>query len=254
MASTSPSIMATFRTRPLLLLLLSTLLASTHAHGGHDKIPEGAVISHDPIDGTLWTHILIQSLAFGVIFPTGMVLGLAKSRWHVPVQVVGTVVAIPGYFLGHAHKGRQFSHNVHASFANWLMFLLFLQVAMGVILKLHIEKGFLGKVRRIVVKGHGILGCAMPLVSWIQMLFGGIASQGFCFGEHTGQCLAHFIMGSAFIAYGIVLTILLVNGQALMARSGRSQEFYDSMAIATWGRLTSTGPRACGRSIITTAS
>ena len=42
-------------------------------------------------------------------------------------------------------------------------------------------------------------------------------------------------MGSAFIAYGIVLTILLLNGQALLARSGRSQEFYDSLVIALWG-------------------
>ena len=177
----------------------------------------------------------MQSLTFGIIFPTGMVLGLVRSRWHVPVQVAGTVVAIPGYFLGHAHKGRQFGHNVHASFANWLMLLLAIQVAMGIVLRLHIEKGILGRVRPWVVKGHGILGGIMPVVSWVQMLFGGIASQGFCQGDHLGQCLAHFIMGSAFIAYGIVLTILLLNGQALLARSGRSQEFWDSLVIAIWG-------------------
>ena len=164
-----------------------------------------------------------------------MVLGLARSRWHVPVQILGVTIAIPGYFLGHAHKGRQFAKNAHAGFANWLMFILIAQVAMGVVLKLHIEKGFLGKVRRVVVKGHGILGCMVPILAWVQFLFGGIASQGFCRADHLGQCLAHFIMGSAFIAYGIVLTILLLNGQALLARSGRSQEFWDSLVISLWG-------------------
>jgi hypothetical protein len=67
------------------------------------------------------------------------------------------------------------------------------------------------------------------------MLFGGIASQGFCHADHTGQCAAHFIMGSAFIGYGIVLTLLLLNGQAWLARRGRSQEFYDSIVISIWG-------------------
>ncbi len=228
--------MATFRTRPVIATALCCILASTTlAHGGHDKIPEGHAISHDPIDTTLWLHILIQCTAWGIIMPTGMVLGLIRSRWHVPTQILGAVIAIPGYFLGHAHKGRQFSHNAHASFANWLMLLLVIQLSTGIILKLHIEKGFLGRLRGWVVKSHGILGCVMPVATWVQFVFGGIAAQGFCQADHTGQCAAHFIMGSAFIAYGIVLTILLLNGQALLARSGRSQEFFDSLVISAWG-------------------
>ena len=225
--------MATFRTRPILAVLALAALAA--AHGGHEKVPEGDAISTDPIDGTLWAHILIQSLGWGVVLPTGMVLGLVRSRWHVPVQVLGVAITIPGYFLGHAHGGRQFGTNAHAKFANLLAFLLVVQTVMGVLLKLHIEKGIMGKIRRVVVKSHGVLGALMPILTWVQFLFGGIASQGYCQGEHTGQCAAHFIMGSAFIAYGIVLTILLLNGQALLARSGRSQEFFDSLVIAVWG-------------------
>jgi hypothetical protein len=75
----------------------------------------------------------------------------------------------------------------------------------------------------------------MPVVSWAQMLFGGITALGFCQDDHMGQCLAHFIMGSAFIAYGILLTILLLVGQFWLRRSGRSQEFFDSLIIAAWG-------------------
>lgn len=106
---------------------------------------------------------------------------------------------------------------------------------MGIYLKLHLEKGINGKIRRFVKIGHGFLGKALPVFSWTQMLFGGITALGFCQGDHIGQCLAHFIMGSAFIAYGALLTILLLVGQLWLRRTGRSQEFFDSAVIAAWG-------------------
>ena len=115
------------------------------------------------------------------------------------------------------------------------MLMLVVQVALGVYLKLHLERGINGKIRRFVVIGHGIIGKALPIVTWVQFLFGGITAMGFCRADHTGQCLAHFIMGSAFIAYGILLTILLLVGQLWIRRTGRSQEFFDSLVIAAWG-------------------
>lgn len=139
------------------------------------------------------------------------------------------------FFMGHAHKGRQFAKNIHAAFANSLMLMLVIQVVLGAYLKLHLNKGINGRIRRYVVLGHGVLGKVMPIVSWVQMLFGGITALGFCRGDHLGQCLAHFIMGSAFIAYGILLTILLLVGQYWLRRTGRSQEFFDSLVIAAWG-------------------
>lgn len=164
-----------------------------------------------------------------------MVLGIVKSRWHVPVQILATGLAVLGYFLGHLHKGRQFAPNVHAKFANILMLMLVAQIVMGVYLRLHLERGINGKIRRGVIMGHGVLGKVMPVAAWVQMLFGGIVSLGFCRGDHTGQCLAHFIMGSAFIGYGILLTILLLVGQIWLKRTNRSQEFFDSLIIAVWG-------------------
>lgn len=198
-------------------------------------IPDGRAVSADPIDSILWIHILMQILTFGVIFPTGMVLGVVKNRWHVPVQVLGTVLAIIGYFLGHLHKGRAFAPTAHGHFSNILMLMLAGQVVLGIYLRLHLTKEINGKVRGIVVKGHSILGKIMPVASWLQMLFGGIAALGYCRGDHLGQCLAHFIMGSGFISYGILLTILLLVGQGWLRRTGRSQEFFDSTIIAAWG-------------------
>ncbi|KAI1114291.1 hypothetical protein F5Y14DRAFT_189441 [Nemania sp. NC0429] len=219
------------------LLLLLAALPPAFAHD-HDsgKIEDGKTISDAPIDTILWIHIFIQMAAWGVIFPLGMVLGMVKSRWHVPLQVVGTALAIVGYFIGHRHKGREFRHdNVHSKFALPISLMLGAQVVLGIYLKLHLEKGIHGKIRRVAKLGHGILGKALPIFAWAQMLFGGITALGFCQGEHVAQCLAHFIMGSAFIAYGILLTILLLVGQLWLKRTGRSQEFFDSAVITAWG-------------------
>lgn len=217
------------------VLTLLLLVNAVRGHGDHKKLPEGQAISVDPIDATLWIHIILMTVSFGLIFPTGMVLGIIRSRWHVPVQVLGTIIATLAYFLGHMHGGRAFAHNIHASFANSLMLMLIVQIVLGVYLKLHLEKGVHGKIRPYMVTVHGVVGKVMPLVSWIQMLFGGITALGFCRKDHLGQCLAHFIMGSAFIAYGIMLSILLLVGQFWLRRTGRSQEFFDSLVITIWG-------------------
>ncbi|KAK4157565.1 hypothetical protein C8A00DRAFT_11658 [Chaetomidium leptoderma] len=207
-------------------------------HGGHevDKIPEGETISLEPLDTTLWVHILVQTLAFGILFPLGMVLGMVKSRWHVPLQIFSTLLALLGYALGHLHRGRQFHpKNVHAMAATPLFFLMIGQVVAGIYLKLHLEKGIHGRIRPAIRLVHSINGKAFPVYAWVQMVFGGITALGFCQGDHLGQCLAHFIMGGAFIAYGILLTILLLVGQLWLRRTGRSQEFFDSAVIAAWG-------------------
>lgn len=210
-------------------------MASGHDHH-EDQIPEGATISVEPLDTTLWLHIFLQTFVFGILFPTGMVLGIVKSRWHVPLQVLATALALLGYALGHLHKGRQFvSNNVHASFANILFLMMLAQVVLGIYLKLHLEKGFQGRIRPFFRILHSINGKAFPLAAWVQMVFGGITALGFCQGDHLGQCLAHFIMGSAFIAYGVLLTIVLLVGQLWLRRTGRSQEFFDSAVIAAWG-------------------
>lgn len=134
------------------------------------------------------------------------------------------------------HGGREFlPSNVHAHFGDWVYFQMFAQIIVGVYLRLHLDKGIHKRVRPVIRIVHSINGKTFPVVAWTQMLFGGITALGFCQGDHLGQCLAHFIMGSAFIAYGILLTIAMLVGQLWIRRTGRSQEFFDSVVIAAWG-------------------
>ncbi|TFY56841.1 hypothetical protein EVJ58_g7391 [Rhodofomes roseus] len=209
----------------LLALVLPTL-----AHEHHDELTEEQ--SSAPIDAILWLHICVQALVWGVLFPTGMVLGLSRSRWHVPLQSVGFLLTIGGYILGHSHGGRAFLAGVHGTMANIMLIPIALQLALGIYLKLHIQERTL---RPYAVVAHGIVGKAYPVIGWTQMLFGAITVRGYCRGGHLGQCLAHYIMGSGFIAYGIIIAILLLVGETWIRRSGRSPEWWDSWVIMLWG-------------------
>jgi hypothetical protein len=106
------------------------------------------------------------------------------------------------------------------------------QLLLGGYLKLHIHEQSL---RPWAVRVHGVVGKSYPVLAWTQMLFGAITFRGYCRGGHLGQCLAHYIMGSGFIAYGTIMAILLVVGEAWVRRSGRSPEFWDSWVIMLWG-------------------
>ncbi|KAK9468295.1 hypothetical protein V1512DRAFT_234956 [Lipomyces arxii] len=221
--------------RGSIALLVAAVAVTAHEHD-ESEIPEGEYISVEPIDSILWVHIVMMMIAFGLVFPVGMVLGMTHHRLHVPLQVTGGVLAIVAYFLGHHHKGREFSSdNIHSKFAPVLMSLMFAQIFIGGFLKLHYERGVFRVIRKVAVTVHGVAGKAMPVAAWVQMGFGGITVLGFCHESHLGQCLAHGIMGSAFIGYGCVLAIMMLVGQAWLARTGRSQEFFDSAVITAWG-------------------
>ncbi|CCM02659.1 uncharacterized protein FIBRA_04763 [Fibroporia radiculosa] len=214
----------------ILFSVLLALVFPVAAHEHHDELTEEQ--ANAPIDMILRLHIIVQIAVWGFLFPTGMVLGLSRSRWHVPLQSVGFALTAAGYILGHSHGGRAFLAGVHGTMANVMFVPIALQLTLGVYLKLHIHERSL---RPWAVRLHGVVGKAYPVLGWTQMLFGAIAARGYCRGGHLGQCLAHYIMGSGFIAYGTIMAIMLLVGEAWVRRSGRSPEWWDSWVIMLWG-------------------
>lgn len=150
----------------------------------------------------------------------------------IAFKSAGFAITAGGYILGHAHRGRQFLKSAHGTFSTIIFLPIIAQLALGVYLKLHIHERTL---RPWAVRAHGIVGKAYPIIGWVQMLFGAIAFRGYCRGGNLGQCLAHYIMGSGFIAYGTIMAIMMVVGEAWVRRSGRSPEFWDSWVITLWG-------------------
>ncbi|KAJ7614655.1 hypothetical protein DFH06DRAFT_1240565 [Mycena polygramma] len=216
-----------------LVYTLISLLAFINFARGHEHDGE---LSEDelnrPTDAILWIHIFLQAAVWGVLFPIGMVLGITRSRWHVPVQSTGLVLTAGGYFLGHSHGGRMFLPSAHRTFASVLFVPIAAQVVLGVYLKLHIHER---SIRPWAVRLHGVVGKAYPVLAWTQMLFGAIAYRGYCRDDYLGQCLAHYIMGTGFISYAVIMAIILLVGEAWVRRSGRSPEWWDSWVIMLWG-------------------
>ncbi|KAF8654668.1 hypothetical protein AX16_003485 [Volvariella volvacea WC 439] len=212
------------------LFLASTLIFYARAHPHHDQPSEEQ--SNAPIDVILWLHMIVQASVWGVLFPIGMVLGITRSRWHVPLQSVGFLATFAGYIFAHNHKGRQFSHSFHGTFANILYAPIFGQLFLGIYLKLHIHEE---TIRPYAVVAHGILGKSYPLLGWTQMVMGAATLGGYCRGGALGQCLAHYIMGSGFIGYAVIMAILLLVGEQWIRRKGQSPEWFDSWVIMLWG-------------------
>lgn len=56
------------------------------------------------------------------------------------------------------------------------------QFILGVYLKLHLEKSFHGRIRPLLTKVHKVLGTSIPVIGYVQIVLGVIASLGFCYG------------------------------------------------------------------------
>lgn len=216
-------------------LAVSLCVALVHAHGSHGHAPPPPDVARAPVDFWLGLHIALEALSWAVLFPLAMVLGLVRHRLHVPLSITAVTISFVGFIFGSNHGGRQFSHTVHGTFA-WLLFVvLVVQAVCGIYLKLHLKWALERRVRPVVLTVHGVLGRAFPVIGWTQMVFGAATLQYWCNGGHLGQCLAHYIMGSAFVAYSIILLIMLKVAVAWLERTGCSQEFIDSWVILLWG-------------------
>ncbi|CCE80283.1 Piso0_003396 [Millerozyma farinosa CBS 7064] len=107
----------------------------------------------------------------------------------------------------------------------------------------------------ITTKIYKALSFVVVLTGWVRVCMAPVALFGFCYGIHTGQCIAHGIMGSAFILYGFLLVVVLVvpwirlhshpsvNGNPNV----RSQEFYDSTVMCVWGIVNTFTEHRWGR-------
>lgn len=78
---------------PTALLLCLAIPAAAHEH--HEELTEEQTSA--PVDAILWIHIFLQAAIWGILFPTGMVLGMTKSRWHVPLQVRSPLLPTPNH-------------------------------------------------------------------------------------------------------------------------------------------------------------
>lgn len=119
-------------------LLVLLPLISAHEHGGPMVVYDGSssfrndlvIINHclpyfeftinflfspQPMDNTLKLHIAIQTLSWGILFPFGMVMGINRSKYHVPFQSITILCTLFASYLAHHHQGREFYETAHST-------------------------------------------------------------------------------------------------------------------------------------------
>lgn len=94
---------------------------------------------------------------------------------------------------------------------------------------------------------HRGLSFIVVLTGWVKVCLAPVALFGFCRDKHTGQCIAHGVMGSAFVLYGFVYSLVLVIPWIRKSESKYSQDFIDSCVMCAWGVVNTFTEHRWGR-------
>lgn len=96
--------------------------------------------------GLFYSHVAFMTIGFWCLMPMGIMLGVAKSNLHVPIQILTVIFAMFGFFFGklYGHSAPHlYQGNVHHSLG-WVLFALLITQVVG---------GFVRKISN-AIKNH----------------------------------------------------------------------------------------------------
>lgn len=230
--------------------LSSLVFLLARAYADDDHMDMGDPVEFHPINAGSKTFHWILTLALLLILPSiSSALAFAnRLHWSVLLQFVCTGYSVfESLFLDFPDNVDNHENRTSKGTSWFLSFLLGFTIFLGtfingsniVINKFypHLSTNEYG----ITYKIYKTASFLTVLVGWVRVCMAPVALFGFCYGKHTGQCIAHGIMGSSFIFYGFVLSFVLVipwiRKHHLLNPNftGKSQEFYDSTLMCVWG-------------------
>lgn len=214
---------------------------------GEEMDHHSAVSFEVYISFMLVVHLLAACIAYGVVYPYAFACKQAgmKQR-HLILQIVGAVLGVVAFLAGHvtgiAHYNSWYC-DIGIVFS-WAI------SAGSLLLMVYVPKGILSHLRRVINIAHTACSTVQPLICWVTTGLSVISLLQYCGsdGDHTGQCLAHGIMGTAFVVYGVILLVMMYCGERFLARVNRSQEYFDAMVIMIWGIINTFTEHRWGQS------
>ncbi|KAG7666120.1 uncharacterized protein J8A68_000376 [[Candida] subhashii] len=237
------------------LLPLFTLLSYVLADGSDDHMMDmdSERVEFHPVNAGSKSFHWILSLFILLIIPSiSAVFAFAnRLNWSLLLQYISTAYSIfESMFLAFPDSDNH--ENRTSKGTSWFLSLLLgVTIFLGTLINgsnLIINKFYphWAKGRNehsgIIYNTYRTLSFVSVLVGWVRVCMAPVALFGFCYGKHTGQCIAHGIMGSAFIFYSFVLSLVLVipwirthQLQNSPEAKYKSQEFFDSTVMCAWG-------------------
>ncbi|KAH3901541.1 Ytp1p SCDLUD_003038 [Saccharomycodes ludwigii] len=228
---------------PSVLLIMSILLSKVRGHemAGMDDTDD--LTFPDIVDfGPKMTHWLLSVFFLLLLssFSTSLAFS-SKTHASVLVQTIITIYAFFEKFLLRFPDNDGIENRVSRCFG-WI----FLSISITTLFfgSLASGTGLLSKYKKInslssklgtkvLVYIHRALSLVLIWIGWIKVCLAPVALFGFCRGGSTGQCIAHGIMGTSFVIYGFVYSMVLVVPWIRLANY--SQDHVDSWIIMIWG-------------------
>ncbi|CCK70747.1 Ytp1p KNAG_0F00780 [Huiozyma naganishii CBS 8797] len=99
----------------------------------------------------------------------------------------------------------------------------------------------------LLTKIHATMSFLIPIAGFIKVCLAPVSMFGFCRDSHTGQCIAHGIMGTSFIFYGLIYCIVLVIPRFRQSESRVSQDHIDSWIMCLYGIVNTFTEHRWGR-------
>lgn len=242
-------------TRQLVLLaLISAVVATSSPLSTKDDMGmdmEGPKEFH-PINPGSKTFHWILSLFLLLVAPSFLAVLANSDHTHyaLPLQLISTAYsAVEWLFIdfpdpnGHENKASKGTSLFLSLLLGATVFLGTFHSGLNWVMnKLAARKGTVSSgAPPIIGTFYRILSILVVFTGWVRVCLAPVALFGFCYGRHTGQCIAHGIMGSSFVAYGFLyLYILLVpwirkHGLNPNDAPAWSQEFYDLTLMCAYG-------------------
>ncbi|KAJ1963757.1 hypothetical protein IWQ62_003121 [Dispira parvispora] len=223
----------------------------------------------------LVAHILAMGLGYGLLLPVSVMMGLAKSKFHFPMQLLTACVAGVGYISSFLiHTG--YHYTAHKGMGFFMVLVLAVQLVCGAYTLLFLRnqctvsaetsvpyeaslwKRYLHRIlppvsangdsqgpvaslsapARWVRFVHKWIDIFSLLWAYMEIVMGTMVTLGICFEPETGRCAAHFIKGSILVGYGVVQLVLLHLGVQWLARRQRPVEYFESLLCMLFGTVT----------------
>ncbi|KAL3476718.1 hypothetical protein BJX99DRAFT_258267 [Aspergillus californicus] len=174
----------------------------------------------------IWVSIVLQSFSLGVIWPTGLVLGITNSKWALSIQAIGIICGMVGLWI------------CQNSFTPYLVLKLVLTVLL--VFQLIAQLGrrmpseYIGKSRQLkIMHTHLASSIAVLVLIWIQITAGSLEMLGL--STDYQSTLAHACL-SAFLMCQACFWVSSATG--LWPRYlERAPEFYDCLWLFSIGTV-----------------
>lgn len=241
-----------------LLLAISLIIPSVISELDMDMDDSDPVNMDGIKAGPKTFHWLLSVLFLFLIPSVSAVLSFANRHGSsTTLQVVSAIYATIELMILRFPDMEDHENKVSRGTAWFLAFLLIFTVFVGsltnsskdMLLDEEFKTKWIATIgSRILLLVHRIVSVMVVLTGWVKVCLAPVALLGFCYDAHTGQCLAHGIMGSSFIAYGFYYAVILVvpwirNGTG----TSQSPEMFDSIVITVWGFVNTWTEHRWGR-------